>query len=314
MGKLLSKIEFIRKANQVHNNEYDYSKVVYKNSATKICIICPEHGEFWQTPGNHLRGNKCPKCANKIRNKNNIKTTEQFIKEAIEVHKNKYDYSKVNYKGAHIKVCIICPEHGEFWQTPHDHLDGHGCPKCGGTGKLTTQVFIERAKRIHNNKYDYSASKYINNLSLIKIICPIHGEFEQIASEHLRGHGCPMCKESSYEKDIAEELKKDKISFEPQKKFEWLKPQSLDFYLPKYNIAIECQGEQHFKSVEYWGGDDSFKKRVQLGKVELKKCKKHGIKILYYTNKKFAIKENFYTKSNIFFNKDELIKKIITEE
>ena len=109
----MDRYDFIWKAIQVHGFRYNYSKVEYKNNKVKVCIICPEHGEFWQTPDKHLSGQGCPKCANNVKS-----TTEEFVKKAIQVHRDKYDYSKVEYKGALIKVCIICPEHGEFWQTP----------------------------------------------------------------------------------------------------------------------------------------------------------------------------------------------------
>ena len=120
MKKLTTK-EFIERAKQTHGNKYDYSKVDYINAQTKVCIICPEHGEFWSKPYNHLNGSKCPLC-------NRHKwDTESFIKEAIKVHGDKYDYSKVEYVSTRDKICIICPEHGEFWQYPLLHLEGMGC-------------------------------------------------------------------------------------------------------------------------------------------------------------------------------------------
>ena len=74
------------------------------------------------------------------------KTLDEVIKLFIKRHNNKYDYSKVEYVNSSTKVCIICPEHGEFWQTPHKHLSGQGCPKCGGKKKLTQKEAVERAK------------------------------------------------------------------------------------------------------------------------------------------------------------------------
>ena len=106
--------KFIKKATEIHNGKYDYSKVEYVNSSTKVCIICPIHGEFWQKPTRHLKGDGCEKCAKKKR-KINI---SEFINRSTEIHNNKYDYSKVNYKNIETKVCIICPKHGEFWQKP----------------------------------------------------------------------------------------------------------------------------------------------------------------------------------------------------
>ena len=188
--------EFINKANKVHNGKYDYSKVEYVNAKTKICIICPEHGEFWQTPNNHLSGKGCALCANENKLHLYNKSNDKFISEAQMIHNGKYDYSKVEYVNAKTKICIICPEHGEFWQTPHNHLQGQGCPKCSPTLKLNKDVFIENSNKKHNGKYDYSKVKYINNRTKVCIICPEHGEFWQTPSNHMYGYGCAKCANS----------------------------------------------------------------------------------------------------------------------
>lgn len=126
------------------------------------------------------------------------KTLDEFIIDAKKVHGDKFDYSLVKYKQSHIYVEIICPIHGVFKQTPSTHLKGRGCKKCGiiETKKKiskSTFKFINNAKKIHNNKFDYSLVKYINMETKIKIICPIHGVFEQRADSHLKTSGCPKC-------------------------------------------------------------------------------------------------------------------------
>lgn len=186
------KQNFTNKSNKVHNNFYDYSKVEYVNSTTKVCIICPIHGEFWQTPQAHARGNKCPKCANIKRGDTFRSSSDDFIKKAIEIHGDQYDYSKVEYKNSNEKVCIICKEHGEFWMTPMNHLLGQGCPKCSDRG-LNTEEIIEMFKKKHGDKYDYSKVEYVRMHDKVCIICPIHGEFWQTPSKHLLGQGCPKC-------------------------------------------------------------------------------------------------------------------------
>ena len=193
MGKYLTELEFIEKANKKHNGKYDYSKVKYINSRTKVCIICPEHGEFWQTPSNHLIGHGCRKCSIIEGHKKQSNNTISFIQKANEIHNNKYDYSKVEYKNNREKVCIICPKHGEFWQKPLGHIQGKGCPYCGGTKKLTNCEFIQKANEIHNNKYDYSKVEYVNFETKVCIICPEHGEFWQTPHSHISGTGCPVC-------------------------------------------------------------------------------------------------------------------------
>lgn len=123
--------EFIKEARAIHSDKYDYSLVEYVNTHKKVKIICPVHGVFEQVPKHHLKGIGCAKCTGKAR-----LTTEEFIKEAKKVHGDKYDYSKVIYRGKHKDVCIICPEHGEFWQNARNHLRNQGCPQCAKRGFL----------------------------------------------------------------------------------------------------------------------------------------------------------------------------------
>ena len=121
------------------------------------------------------------------------KTKKEFIKESKEVHGVKYDYSLVEYKGSKTKVKITCLIHGEFLQTPNNHLNGNGCPKCNGGVPYNMEDFIKKAKLLYNDKYDYSLVEYKNSQTKVKIICPNHGIFEQIPNSHLRNHGCPHC-------------------------------------------------------------------------------------------------------------------------
>ena len=187
------KENFILKSNIKHNNKYDYSKVEYIDSLTKVCIICPEHGEFWQTPQAHVRGNSCPLCSNKKRGDTFRLDLNDFIENSNKIHNNKYDYSKVEYINSLTKVCIICPEHGEFYMLPSSHLQGQGCPKCKGKGLKLNEI-IDKANKIHNNKYDYSKVVYTKMHNKVIIICPIHGEFEQTLSKHIsKKQGCPKC-------------------------------------------------------------------------------------------------------------------------
>ena len=297
---------FIKKAKEVHGDKYDYSKVEYINNKTKVCIICPEHGEFWQRPDKHLsRGSGCPKCGGTSK----LKLSE-FIEKANFLHKNKYDYSKVNYENYETKVCIICPIHGEFWQTPHAHLNGQGCPYCNGNLKLDKKQFIKKAKEVHGDKYDYSKVNYENYETKVCIICSKHGEFWQAAHNHLQGQGCPYCSKSKLEIKISELLKENGIEFCHGKTFEWLKNNGhlyLDFYLPKQNIAIECHGEQHFDVVDFFGGLEEFIKRIKLDSLKYRLCNEHGIKILYYSLKKH---DDYFSK--VYTNFDD-IKQIINE-
>lgn len=179
---------FIDEANLIHNNKYDYTLSKYISTHIKIKIICPVHGTFMQTPNSHLRGRGCSKCIGNIASNN-----DEFIIKAKLKHNNKYDYSLIDYVNNKIKIIIGCNKHGNFKQTPNNHLSGYGCPVCGGKLRLNNKDFIDRCEIIHNNKYDYTQINYVNNNTKINIICPIHGIFKQIVNSHLNGSGCPKC-------------------------------------------------------------------------------------------------------------------------
>ena len=190
--------EFIEKSILVHGDKYDYSKVDYKLSDTKVIIICKIHGDFQQTPASHLIGQGCRKCGIIFTANKNRKTLEEFIEKSILVHGDKYDYSKVDYKSSNTKIIIICKIHGDFEQTPHSHLVGQGCCKCSHINsaekrKTTLEEFIERAKLVHEDKYDYSKVDYINADIKVIITCKIHGDFNQVPNSHLAGSGCKKC-------------------------------------------------------------------------------------------------------------------------
>ena len=140
-------IDFIEKSKIIHHNKYDYSQVIYKNSHTKVGIICPLHGIFEQTFNMHInRRQGCPRCVNKN------KTTEIFINESKSIHGEKYDYSSVEYKTTMKKVKIICNVHGEFLKTPNKHLIGEGCPVCKeSNGEREIRLLLES----NNIKYKY---------------------------------------------------------------------------------------------------------------------------------------------------------------
>lgn len=285
----LTKEEFIEKARSVHGDKYDYSKVEYINKQVKVRIICHKHGEFWQTPKAHLNGQGCPHCWAERRGKTRLSNTEEFVKKARNIHGDKYDYSKVRYVKKGEKVVITCPIHGDFLQTPNDHLRGYGCPKCGkisSANKKTknTDYFVKNAKKIHGDKYDYSKTNYINAREKVCIICPEHGEFWQEPNNHLSGHGCPMCKQSKLEYEVSNFLCGNKIIFTPQKKFGWMGEQSLDFYLPDYNIGIECQGIQHFEPIEFFGGEEALMANKERDERKRLLCENNGINIVYYFN------------------------------
>lgn len=190
--KRSTKEEFIEKACAVHGDKYNYDKVVYINNQTKVCITCPIHGDFWQRPDGHLSGKGCSKCGGTSKS-----SKDEFIEKANTIHNNKYSYEKTVYKNNHENVVITCPLHGDFEQTPHNHLKGKGCPVCGKESakhsKYTQETFVEEATKVHDGFYTYDNADYKNLRNKVKITCPTHGDFIQIAYLHINGAGCPTC-------------------------------------------------------------------------------------------------------------------------
>ena len=294
----MSTDEFIKKSIEIHGDEYSYEKTVFVNWDTKVIVTCKIHGDFEISPRHFIyRKHGCCKCRGRHISESKMFTKEYFIKKAIEIHGDKYDYSMVEYNGVDTEVDIACKKHGLFKQTPYNHINKKcGCPQCkydnlSNKFRLKYDDLITKIFEKHGNKYSYPnlENEYKNNRSKITVVCPIHGEFKQIAAKHLYGRGCPYCNESHLEKEISLLLKENNIEFERQKSFDWLKlekPLRLDFYLPKYDIAIECQGEQHYEPIEHFGGEKEFLETVKRDEEKKNSCKTNGVKLFYFTKQK----------------------------
>ena len=214
--------EVIESFQKIHGNQYDYSLMDYKGSSTKIKVICSTHGIFEVTPGHHKKGVGCRKCyfeSQKL-------SKEEFIIRSQEHFKNRYDYSLFDeLPKAGEKIIILCREHDvEFWQEARAHMNGHtGCPNCkpllltGSRKNIGTfrksddfkNEFIEKAKAIHGEKYNYDNFQYIKTDVKSVIGCPKHGDFWQSPSNHLSGSNCPLCaqeklKENTFKKRCKE--------------------------------------------------------------------------------------------------------------
>ena len=284
-----NKEEFIEKCKFVHKEDVDYSKVEYVNNRTKVCLICPRHGEFWTLPANYLQGSGCPKCGRILANKkHNDNARETYLEKAKIVHNSYYIYNETFYVNSRSLIDVICPKHGKFTIRANAHLNGNGCRLCAieknaNSKRSTLTEFITKGNEVHNGKYDYTLSVYVNSYVPLKIICPIHGVFEQMPYKHLDGQGCPHCNQSHLETIVEKILIDNDIEYISQKRFSWLGLQSLDFYLPKQQIAIECQGIQHFKPLEYFGGERGFNGTVKRDKLKRELCAENNVNLIYFT-------------------------------
>ena len=344
-GIIFNATNFIEKSKIKFGNKFDYSEVEYINCRTPITLICKEHGiRFSITPMNHLtsRFGGCKECHSRfmssIKNlgKSHHKLTKEekeersrerrkkrFIKRAMDKFGDRFDYSKVEYVNKNTPVNIIDKESDNevFSISPYNFLYSvHGRKKI-----MTTEKFIEKARKFHGDKYDYSKVEYKGDKTNICIICPIHGEFWQTPHNHLNiargGCGCPKCSHmtSKLEENVINRLTKENIKFKRnyinKEKFGKMRG---DFFIKSYNVMIECQGKQHFEEENSfhraYGG--SLSKQIKRDYNFNKCCKDANIKLLYYFNEDnakgvdYLNDEKFngiYTERNTFTDMNSLI-------
>lgn len=230
--------DFIKEANIIHNNKFDYSKVVnVRNKKEKVIIICPIHGEFKQTQTKHLNAKiSCRKCSLEHIAKSRTTTIEQFVERANKKHHNKYDYSLVKFNNLDDNVDIICPSHGVYSIRAIYHLK-HGCKKCYSPYlKHKVEDILEKCKLAHNNKYDYSKVEYKGYYDNVEIICPNHGSFMMTMNLHLRyKRGCGKCKKDLFNNDILNKLKEKHPTYDYSLVNKFLLSEKINVICPIHN-------------------------------------------------------------------------------
>ena len=322
--------EFFEKFNSVYTEEerenYSFNKLELKGNKDTIIVTCNKHGDFPTTPYVFLNHHGCKRCSvEKIMQDRKI-TVEEFIKRSKENHKDEngeplYDYSKVKELNSLDDIIEIgCKRHGWVKQKASNHLYGCGCIKCAWdkwSKKRTKshEQYVLDCEKVHGKGRYIYLNKYTGKNNPIIFQCTKCGRITTIsANSHLNNKsGCSFCIKSKLERNIQVFLENNNIKFIPQ--FPIINRQSLDFYLDDYNLAIECQGSQHFSNNHFKEGLDILIKR-DVRKYNY--CRENGIKLIYYTepklltsdlinNKKFG---NIYQSDNIFSNLDELLSKI----
>lgn len=260
--------DFIKNSIKVWGDKYDYSQCEYKNARTKVKIIY-DGIVFEQLPNSHLSGFPCEGFLDQ----------KVFLQKAIKKWGNKYDYTLVKFVNANTKVRIIL--NGTIYeQTPHNHLKYAPEKRLS---KKTNDEFISEAKEIHDNKYSYDKVIYVSDRNKVTITCPIHGDFEQSCNAHIRGQGCPSCKESKGEREICAFLNRYQINFDRQKKFDDCKYENhlrFDFYIPSARTCIEFDGIQHFQPLDYFGGHIAYFKLKEKDKIKSDYCEDNYINLI----------------------------------
>jgi hypothetical protein len=288
----LEKKRYIDLATHVHDGKYGYGNVVYVNSTDKVEINCPLHGPFWQGLYAHTkRANACPTCTREA----DRLSQDQFIRQAQVTHGGRYLYDKTQYATAASMVTITCPRHGDWIQRAGSHLQGNGCAECHRESKLLPlDEFIEKAKAIHGDNYDYSKVDYQGNKTPVEIICPVHGSFWQRPNTHISAkNGCQLCQESVGERAVEVFLKKHGIRYIREHR---IVPHRyrFDFYLPDLDIYIEFNGKQHYTPVELFGGEAAYLATKERDRCKRVLVKQHGgrLVVLTHVNLKDGVIEN----------------------
>lgn len=263
--------EFIDEAKNIWGDKYDYSLVEYKGALKKVKILC-DGVVLEQIAISHLQGLSPEKILSK----------DNFIRKAKKIFGDKYDYSLVKIKNG--KTPVMIGYNGVFYlQKPSDHLAGRCPEKISLSVKKSIKQFINEANAVHDFKFIYDKSEYISNQTKLTITCPIHGDFNQRPLSHLQGHGCPNCGESKGEKEISKFLNKYNIIYNRQHKFSDcvnIFELPFDFYLPKYRIAIEFDGKQHFEPIEFFGGVETFERLKINDKIKENYCEENYINLI----------------------------------
>ncbi len=301
MGKAHTTEQFITDAKKVHGDKYDYSHVVYIKSSSKVEIICPIHGSFWQKASHHTSGIGCPSCGGTMPH-----TTESFVAKAKEKHGAKYGYAMVEYKNKDTKVSIICPIHGVFTQLAGAHLQGVGCPRCAKNVQPTTMEFIAKAEKVHGGKYTYEHTIYKNSQTKVVITCPKHGDFLILPSHFLKGIGCSMCCNSLGGNAVRAWLDNNKILYVPEYKYKECKDKkslSFDFAIVDENNhvlgLIEYDGKQHFEPCSMFGNGKHFTTTVLHDAIKNQFCEDNNIRLLripYWDKEKIPEKIGVFLK------------------
>lgn len=290
MRKPATKDDFVNASNKVHTpGQYSYQDTIYVHSHTKLDVFCNIHQKkFSIRPFAHIKGQGCPDCGVLKRIKTRTLTQEEYVERCNKRHGYIYGYDRLIYKGSLERVEIYCKHHGEyFFQWAPNHLKGAGCPKCSYEKSRIEQLwsneeYIEKATKTHGHDYSYHEVQYSGVFNKVKIFCKSHnGYFEQVASRHLQGHGCPICKESSGERNVRRCLESLGVKYIQEYRMPQERRFLYDFYLPDYGIYIEFHGQQHYSYLPFfYKSKKEYKLRKLQDKIKVQLVELWGGKIL----------------------------------
>ena len=252
MSKRLTQQECLKRFKEIHGDKYDYSKVVFKNVDEKVCIICKEHGEFWQTPYKHInRKQGCPHCGHIKTSKSKVLSNEKILNNLKA--RGGYEILKIFRKSGKIFLDLKCKKCKRIFSMSYSHF--LHCENCVCYRKKTEKIFLKEAEKKFPNLFIYSDFKYNGSEIKSKFICKkCKKMFERTPHEFLRSGNCPYCRPHKTENRIATWLEKEGLEqnkdFFRKWTFEDLKDKSylrFDYYIPYKKLFIEFNGDQHYK-------------------------------------------------------------------
>ena len=309
MSKKYTQETFEEKVKEIHGDTIDLSNFVYVNSITSGVAKCNICGNVWNPrPDVLIRGCGCRKCYDRRNSEKKTASVEETQARIKGVRLHVEDYVDTRHK-----CSATCESCGYTWRpNVRDLIEGHGCPKCAlpkhyeKNREERLEKTLEVIDKVHGDTYDLSLLKeqFKSDRCHVDIICKKHGKFNILLGLFKHGHGCPICRQSKLESMAMVSFEKNGIEMIPQYSFEWMKVSkygklTYDFFLPKYNIAIECQGIQHFEQVELFGGEDELLKTIKRDETKSLLSRENGIKLIYFLDEKY----NKYMKDDdIYFN------------
>ena len=238
---------------------------------------------------------------------------EKFVEAGTKKHSGKYKYSG-EYINTDVKVPIECPTHGVFWQTPHNHLNGSGCMKCANEERSVAyrkdqELFIDQVVKVHDGKYGYTNTIYVNNKTNIQIDCPEHGAFWQKALHHLNGSGCPKCNNNGIFSKV-ELLWLNHLGIPNTPKYRFIRLEiggkiiKPDAYDPDTNTIYEFYGD-------YWHGNP---KKFASNDMNLISSKTFGVLFQETMVREDLLRSAGYNLVSIWESDWKTIAKTITNE
>ena len=292
MPRKYTQEEFEEKVKKIHGDKIDLSRFIYRNSSTKGLCRCNICGNEWYVrPYSLIAGHGCRRCYDK---KNREQRTMPIEEINRRIHEKNNTVTIIGeYVDTKTKCLVRCDRCQNEWRTlPSDLCRGHGCPECNNSWserRKTAKQFIEEMNVLYNGEYVYLLdSNIVRNRDKIRYICPKHGEIEQLVATHMKGNGCPHCMESGLEKHIRIAFERNNVTYIQWYRDKWLGRQSLDFYIPDKNIAIEVQGQQHFVPREMFGGEEGLRLCRERDLRKQKICEENGIKLIYFLERKYV--------------------------